>query len=925
MESNKYSYLQTPNSDYIDELFQNYLKDPNSVDESWKYFFDGMEFGLENTVPAENGQVALPGVDLSSEAKVADLINYFRSQGKSYADLDPLGIQPRKDSGRLDLSAFGLSQSDMDRTFTAGKLVGLGTKTLREIMIHLKATYCNKIAVEFWHIEDKQARDWLSSRMEACANREQLDVLTKKKILKRLVEAETFERFLHTRYVAQKRFSIEGGESLIPTLDRIIDIAGDLGANNIVMGMAHRGRLNVLVNLYGKKPEHVLTEFEQGYQVDTSMGEGDVKYHMGYSADINTESGKSVHLSLASNPSHLEFVNPVVEGVARAKQKALQDSEGSQVIPILIHGDAAFAGQGINYETINLSQIPGYFTGGTIHIVTNNQVGFTTSPQQARSTTYATDLAKMLSCPIFHVNGDDPEAVWYVARLATEFRQTFKRDVFIDLICYRKHGHNEGDEPSFTQPLMYKTIKTHPSTRELYAQRLVAEGVLTEANVQEKIDAVIAWLTDAQTRTREEKPRPFVSAFQSRWQKLRKATEDDVFEKTKTSVSKAELLELNQKLNVIPSAFRLHPKLNRFFEARKKTIEEGAGIDWGTGEALAYASLLKEGHSVRICGQDVERGTFTHRHAVINDYETGEPFCPLKTLGGEGVFSIHNSTLSESGVLGFEYGYSLADPNSLVIWEAQFGDFVNGAQVIIDQFIVSSESKWQRATGLVLYLPHGYEGQGPEHSSARLERFLQLCGKNNMIVCNLTNSAQLFHALRRQLKRDFRKPMVLMSPKSLLRHPKAVASLEDFSDGSFQEVIDDVEFAQKSNAKRVLLCSGKIYYEILAARELHKKQEEIPVIRLEQMYPWPEKILVDVLSKYKNAKEFVWVQEEPANMGAWTFVFSSWKGALSPKGSKLSELNISYAGRDAGAAPAVGSHKLHQKEQEELIRKALQV
>jgi 2-oxoglutarate dehydrogenase E1 component len=647
---------------------------------------------------------------------------------------------------------------------------------------------------------------------------------------------------------------------------------------------------------------------------------------MGYSSDLTTRQGKAVHISLGYNPSHLEFINPVIEGIARAKQTFLGDAERSRVIPIQIHGDAAFAGQGVCYETLNLSHLDGYSTGGSLHIVINNQVGFTTSPKDARSTTYSTDLAKMLEVPIFHVNGDKPEAVWFVAKLATEWRQKFKKDVFIDLICYRKHGHNEGDEPTFTQPLLYKKIKAHASTRELYAKRLVTAGVVTDAEAQGLIDAKMQSMTEAQTRTRAESPQPYVSTLAGRWKGLKRATDDELFRTVDTAVDEQVLRQIAERINHVPPGFNLHPKLTRFLEARLKALQNGAGIDWGNGEALAYATLLNEGVAVRLSGQDAERGTFTHRHSVLNDYETGETYTPLNHIRpGQALYDVHNSHLSETAVMAFEYGYSLADPQTLVIWEAQFGDFANGAQVIIDQFLASSESKWLRMSGLTLLLPHGFEGQGPEHSSARLERFLQLGGKNNLTVCNFTTPAQLFHALRRQMKRPFRKPLVVASPKSLLRHPSVVSNLEDFTRGSFQEVLDDPEFAAPNRAaaaRHVLLCTGKVYYDLIHERA-ERKIQDVAVVRVEQLYPFPASKLEAVISRYRTATQISWVQEEPRNMGAWSFIFNMWAGGLERFSDRVGGIQIQYIGREVGAAPAAGSIKVHEKEQKALIDRAL--
>ncbi|HCM40555.1 MAG: 2-oxoglutarate dehydrogenase E1 component [Bdellovibrionales bacterium GWA1_52_35] len=916
-----FSYLNNTNAAYIDELHSSYLNDPESVDSSWKYFFQGIELGL-------SGAAAVSvEVDFSSEVKVADLINAYRDLGRLVADLDPLSPPP---AGHplLELSRFELSEADLDREFTAARLLGMERAPLWKILERLRETYCASVGVEFTHIHNFAERSWLQERMEGARNRMALPVETRKFIYERLARSEGFERFLHTRYVAQKRFSLEGGEAVITALDCMIEVAGQLGAEQVVFGMAHRGRLNVLANIFGKRPEYIFTEFEGNYSVDSSAGEGDVKYHLGYSADFATRQGKKLHLTLVSNPSHLEFVNPVIEGIARAKQDLLGDQARTRVIPVAIHGDAAFAGQGVCYETLNLAQLDGYSSGGTLHLVINNQIGFTASPKESRSTTYATDLAKMLEVPIFHVNGDDPEAVWYVARLCAEYRQKFNKDVFIDLLCYRRHGHNEGDEPSFTQPALYSKVKAHPGTRQIYGNRLLGEGVFSREELQAVSDALTERYTQAQGIARAEAPHPPISAFEGEWKGFRatsqKEGDPDLFKPVKTSVSVRELLKYSEKLNRIPENFKLHPKLQRFFETRLRTVQDGKNIDWGNGEVLAYATLLMEGHRVRLSGQDAGRGTFTHRHAVLHDVETGEKYLPLNHLSNtQARFEAYNSHLSEAGVLGFEHGYSLADPQSLVIWEAQFGDFANSAQVIIDQFISSSESKWLRYSGLVLLLPHGMEGQGPEHSSARLERFLQLCGKNNLIVSNLTTPAQLFHALRRQLARDFRKPLVIASPKSLLRNAKAVSTIEEFAEGSFQEVLDDTT-VDKFAVKKILLCSGKIYYDLLLERDV-RELKTLAIIRIEQLYPWPVQKLAQILKKYSKARQAVWVQEEPRNMGAWSYVFGVWSGGLSDFSEKVDGLRLGYVGREIGAAPAVGSAKLHEREQKALLDGAMQL
>ena len=922
--SEKFSYLTIANAGYIDELFARYQTNPDSVEATWRYFFDGLELGTE-TATHSNGVahgVIPAGTDLLGEARVAELILAYRSYGRLIASTNPLEDAPQSHP-LLELARFGLSQSDLEKTFQSGKMIGLNDARLSEILARLKQVYCSTVAIETTQLSDPTERDWVLSKIESGALIAPLDHDTRKFVLRRLTEADGFERFLHTRYVAQKRFSVEGGDAVVPAVDCMIETGAELGAIEFVIGMAHRGRLNLLVNTFKKKPENILTEFEGKYAADTSLGEGDVKYHMGYSHDLTTRGGKPVHLSMAYNPSHLEFVNPVVEGMVRAKQTLLGDTERKKAVPILIHGDAAFAGQGVCYETLNLSQLEGYATGGTIHVVINNQVGFTTSPKDARSTPYCTDLARMLECPIFHVNGDDAEAVWRVSRFCAEFRQKFKKDCVMDIVCYRRHGHNEGDEPAFTQPMLYGKIKTHSTPREVYAQRLIAEGVIQQAEAQAWVDSHVEELTQAQSRTRAENPRPHNPSGDGRWKHIKRPTTADLFAPVATAVSEKKLKEIAERINHVPSDFHLHPKLARFFEARLAAIQTGKGIDWGNGEALAYATLLDEGTPVRLSGQDAERGTFTHRHSVLSDFQTGRQISPLNQIRpGQAKYSVHNSHLSETGVMGFEYGFASADPNTLVLWEAQFGDFANGAQVIIDQFLASGESKWQRMNGLVLLLPHGYEGQGPEHSSARLERFLQLSGKENLFVCNFSTPAQVFHALRRHMKRPFRKPMVVMTPKSLLRHPLAVSSLDDLTKGSFQEVIDDLAAAANpSKVTKLVLCTGKIYYDLLNEKT-QRKAEDTALVRIEQLYPWPEGRLIQILNQYPSAKTILWAQEEPRNMGAWMHVCGYWNGGLADLASRVGGRMPQYVGREICASPAVGSIKIHEKEQKAVIERA---
>ncbi len=906
----KFSYFAAQNADYIEEQFQSYLKNPESAEPSFRALFEGMELGEELA-----RREAEASVDWDAELRVVQLIDAYRDHGRFISAIDPLHPPPATHP-RLELSEFGMSTAELDRTFRAAGLIGLPSpSTLAEIIAKLREIYCGTIAWEISHIGDRLAREWLQQRIESgAAARASLSEADSRRVFQRLLESESLERFIGLKFVAAKRFSIEGAEALVPAMDELIESGAKGGIREIVMGMAHRGRLNLLVNLFGKKPEHLFTEFEGNYNAHPSEGEGDVKYHKGYSCDWTTRAGQEVHLSLANNPSHLEFVGPVVTGMARAKQELRGPKGREEVLPIIIHGDAAMAGQGVVYETMNFVNLEGYATGGTLHIAINNQVGFTTDPRDSRSTPYCTDIGKMLDAPIFHVNGDDVEALIAIMRLAVEYRQKFQADVFIDLVCYRKHGHNEGDEPQFTQPILYKTIKGHPSPREVYGAKLTVAGKLSESEQSAMQQARMDELNEALVIARRDAPHPEPDTLHRRWQGLKIGTEEDILTaRPDTSVDEATLRFIAERITTVPQGFKPHSKLVRFLEERQKSVIEGAGINWGTGESLAFGSLLLEGHAVRLSGQDAERGTFTHRHAVLSDFETGQKLCLLNDMKpGQGKLSVHNSHLSETGVLGFEYGYSTVNPKTLTIWEAQFGDFANGAQVIIDQFIATGESKWVRMSELVLLLPHGYEGQGPEHSSARLERFLQLSGRGNWTVCNLTTPAQIFHALRRQLKWNFRKPLVVMSPKSLLRHPMAISDLDEFTKRGFQEVIDDPSTASNPDrVRRVVLCSGKIYYDLLAEK-LSSEREDIALIRIEQLYPWPQARLTEALSRYKNATEFVWTQEEPKNMGAFWYVCQQDTEIF---GGRLPR----YAGRAWAASPAAGSSKVHEAEQKALV------
>jgi 2-oxoglutarate dehydrogenase E1 component len=887
------------NADIIEAQYQRWRTDPNAVDQSWRLFFEGFDLGQR--------QAPVAATDGAGQGGIIRLIDAYRELGHLMARLDPLS-DPQPSHPLLELSEFGLSDADLDKTFDTSHFVGLPSATLRQLLAALKETYCRTIGVEYMHIQDRRIRQWLEERMEPRRNQPRLQHRQKLRTLMELHFAEMFEKFLQTKYVGQKRFSLEGSETLIPILDAIVEKSADGGVREIILGMAHRGRLNVLVNIIGKPYEEVFHEFEDNFLPNSMDGDGDVKYHLGFSADRTSARGNKIHLSLSPNPSHLEAVDPVVEGRTRAKQVQFGDEERTLGIPLLIHGDAAFAGQGLVAETLNLSQLVGYRTGGTIHVIVNNQIGFTTAPSDARSTLYCTDVAKMIEVPIFHVNGEDPEAASYVADLALEFRQAFHKDVVIDMYCYRRHGHNEGDEPSFTQPIMYAKIKDRPSLTEIYTEALILRGDLTveetEAITREfqtKLESAVAGAKAG--------PKPTgMKGYSGRWSGLSRQYSHTPAE---TGVPHETLLRVAQAMGTVPPGFTVHPKITRLLENRVSEVRDRKPIDWALAESLAFGSLLLEGTSVRLSGQDSRRGTFSQRHAVLYDYNTGEPYFPLKALATPpDMFTVFDSTLSESAVLGFEFGYSLEMPDALVLWEAQFGDFVNGAQVLIDQFLACSGSKWQRDSGLVLLLPHGYEGQGPEHSSARLERFLQLCGEDNMQVCYPTTPAQYFHVLRRQLKRGFRKPLVLMTPKSLLRHKACVSPVDQFAHGSFQEIIDDT--LDPGRVRRVLLCSGKVYYDLLEKRQADKI-EDVAIVRLEQFYPLPAQMLERILARYRKAKEWVWVQEESLNMGGWTFTEP-----------RLRALNIAvkYAGRDTSASPATGSRQIHVREQRELVEAA---
>ena len=913
--------LALTNSEWVEAQYRRYRDDPHSVDPSWVALFERVEAGPDSG----NGQVVEGAPRPAGGAPVLgvfDLVHSYRELGHLMAHLNPLAPVPAQHP-LLDPSEFGFDDDDLARVVEPGSYLGSEALPLAELIARLRATYCGTLGVEYLHIQKKEQRQWLQERMEPSCNRPELTAEDRVQIFQQVVFAERFEQFLQRRYPTAKRFSLEGGESLIPLLDTLIEDGAALGVEEMVMGMSHRGRLNVLVNVLRKPYEMVLAEFEGSFLAKEAQGAGDVKYHLGYSRDHTTRRGPKVHLSLSANPSHLEAIDPVIEGMVRAKQNYLGDTDRSRVVPLLLHGDAAFTGQGVVAETLWLSELEHYHTGGTIHLIINNQIGFTTSPEAFRFTTYPSDVAKLIQAPVFHVNGDDPEAAVQAARLAMAFRQTFKEDVIIDLVCYRKHGHNELDDPSFTQPVMYSTIGAHASPLTQYRERLLAENVLSEEDADRHVSEFDDLLNDAQDYARDFMPRQQLFVFGGMWEGLDWAGDDWSAD---TAVERGILEEVAGALVRIPQDFTPHRRLRRLMQERAAMVSDDGRIDWGCGEALALGSLLLEGTSIRLSGQDTARGTFSHRHAVWHDVETGRTHVPLGAIRREqGRLLVIDSMLSENACLGFEFGFSLADPHKLVVWEAQFGDFINAAQVVVDQFLATSESKWQRMSGLVLLLPHGYEGQGPEHSSARLERFLQLCAKDNMQVCNPTTPAQYFHLLRRQMHRTFRKPLVIMSPKSLLRHKAAVSRLADFTDGTFRLVIDDVAAEgaveagvriDRARVRRVVLCSGKVYYDLLAARR-EQGRDTVAIVRVEQLYPFAHDELARVLASYPAAEQVLWVQEEPQNMGAWDFLYHRLRRLL-PSGSEPH-----YVGREEAASPASGSFKRHQSEVMDLVNRAL--
>ncbi|HEX5693906.1 MAG TPA: 2-oxoglutarate dehydrogenase E1 component [Arenimonas sp.] len=919
------SQLAGGNAAYIEDLYESYLVDPDAVPAAWKTYFDGFKGREAGDVPhsAVMAQVQAAarapqsgGVDdetARKQAAVGKLVTAYRSRGHLGAKLDPLEMMSRPDAPDLGLAHHGLSDADLDTEFTVDTWFGAPRYKLRDLLAKLRASYSGSIGAEFMHISDVQQRRWMQKRLEGATAGYGLDKDGKLRLLERVTAAEGLERYLHTKYVGQKRFSLEGGDSLIPLMETLIRRGGSDGVKDVVVGMAHRGRLNVLVNTLGKPPLKLFAEFEGRFDhPEDPAHSGDVKYHMGFSADVATPGGP-VHVALAFNPSHLEIVDPVVAGSVRARQMRREDGKRQQVLPVLIHGDAAFAGQGVIMELFQMSQARGFAVGGTVHIVINNQVGFTISRQDdARSTFYCTDPAKIIGAPVLHVNGDDPEAVAFCAQLAFDFRKEFRRDVVIDLVCYRRHGHNEADEPAATQPLMYQNIRARKTTRELYAEQLAAEGVVDAAGAKALVDTYRDNLDKGEVTTELAKVGP--DPFAVDWSPWLKGT---LSEAVATGLKRPVLEGLAARINTLPENLKLHPRVARVYEDRRKMMAGEIPMDWGFAENLAYASLLSEGYKLRLVGQDAGRGTFFHRHAVLHDQATGKTVMPLHDLVENPEHAmIIDSLLSEEAVMGFEYGYSTAEPTTLNIWEGQFGDFANGAQVVIDQFITSGESKWDRLCGLVLFLPHGYEGQGPEHSSARLERFLQLCALDNIQVCTPTTPAQMFHMLRRQMLRATRKPLVVMTPKSMLRHKLSVSSLDDLAKGGFQNLIPDSTCKDAKKARRVVVCGGKVYYDLVEAAA-EKKITDVAIVRVEQLYPFPRPLLAAELKRFAAAKEVVWCQEEPMNQGAWYQIRHHLDFCVG-KGQSLS-----YAGRSRSASPAAGHLNTHNAEQAQLIEDAL--
>jgi 2-oxoglutarate dehydrogenase E1 component len=905
------SYLSGENAEYVDSLYQAFKENPDSVEFGWKKFFEGFDFG--RSADTSTGSAEAPEQFLK-EINVLNLINGYRNRGHLFTKTNPVR-ERRKHKPTLTLENFGLAESDLETVFNSGIELGIGAAKLKDIVAICEKTYAGSIGAEYKFLRTPEVLEWLENKMESVHNTPSFSIDEKRRILNKLNEAVSFENFLGTKFLGQKRFSLEGAEALIPALDSVIEKGSELGIQEFVIGMAHRGRLNVLANIMQKTYKDIFAEFEgKGYSAASPFG-GDVKYHLGYSTDVTTNNGSSVHLSLCPNPSHLETVNGVVEGMTRSKIDFKYDGDNSKIAPILIHGDASIAGQGIVYEVIQMAGLDGYKTGGTIHLVINNQIGFTTNYKDGRTSTYCTDIAKVTLSPVFHVNGDDVEALVYAINLAMEYRQKYKNDVFIDILCYRRFGHNEADEPKFTQPLLYKTIEQHANPRDIYVQQLIGEGKL-EASMAKELEKNFRDILQSRLNEAKEITSTYQDIkFGGAWADMRIATSKDFEVSPDTSVDEAKLLDVAKKISTLPADKKFFKKIEKLFEERSKMANTSHVFDWAMGEQLAYGTLLNEGKRVRLSGQDVERGTFSHRHAVLTLEDSEEEYIPLANISAEQApFDIYNSHLSEYGVLGFEYGYAMANPNALTIWEAQFGDFINGAQIVVDQYLASAETKWQRENGLVMLLPHGYEGQGPEHSSARIERFMELCADYNMQVTNCTTPANFFHAIRRQFRPDFRKPLIVFTPKSLLRHPKCVSELKEFTEGKFQEVITDVN-VDAAEVTRVLFCSGKIYYELL-----EKQQKDgikhVAIVRVEQLYPTPLAQMEAVFHSFEHATEAIWVQEEPENMGVWPYLLR--------KIRKTFFKDMEVISRGESSSTASGFAKQHAQQQALILAKAFE-
>ena len=902
-----YSFLNTAHTAYFAELYDQYLINPQEVEPSWRAFFQGFEFGIEES---KKEKLSFQGEEVPDnilkEFKVVKLINAYRTRGHLFTKTNPVRDR-RIYTPNLEIENFDLDKEDLQTVFNAGDIIGLGKNTLENILIHLERIYCNSIGIEYMFIRNPEKITWIQSKLNDNGNKTNFDKSQKLQILKKIIEAVTFEKFLHTKYVGQKRFSLEGGESLIPALDSLIERAATLGVKEFIVGMSHRGRLNTLTNIFGKPVEGIFNDFD-GKDYEEKAFDGDVKYHLGWSSERKTDSGVKVYMNIAPNPSHLEAVGPVLQGIARAKQEKYHPENIENVLPIIIHGDAAIAGQGVVYEVIQMERLKGYKTGGTIHIVINNQIGFTTNYLDGRSSTYCTDVAKTTLSPVLHVNSDDIEAVVHAVNFALDYRMKFKTDVFIDLLGYRKYGHNEGDEPRFTQPRLYKTISSHPNPMTIYSQKLVNEGIISEKNIEEIENNYKESLDKKLESSKKDENRVITPFMEYEWKGYARVKEDFMMKDFKTSFHVSDLNHIATQITSLPADKKFLRKTVKLISDRGKMFFDANKLDWAMGELLAYGSLLKEGYNVRISGQDVERGTFSHRHAVLKSEDSEEELVLLNTISkDQGQFNIYNSSLSEYGVMGFDYGYALTSPKTLCIWEAQFGDFSNGAQIIIDQYLAASEDKWKLQNGLVMFLPHGYEGQGAEHSSGRMERFLQLCAKDNMYVANCTTPSNMFHVLRRQMVTTFRKPLIIFTPKSLLRHPKATSEIKDFTQGRFIPVIDQKLISAK-NVKKVVFCSGKFYYDLLDYQEKNKI-DDLALVRLEQLFPLPVKEIQEVLNKYSNAVDLVWAQEEPRNMGAWSHLLLHLEEARS----------FRVASRRFYGSPASGSSARFKKRHQEVI------